>query len=238
MLSHDFPLDHDITGGGERKAKKQTGSQPNTGGSCYVSKSVNDIVAKESKGEWGCFKVGLASGGEGENFHILGDQRTPNSGDYTQIRNMPVVNCGKSEARLHAKLAERGWRTLHGMDFNVPERWKWIFERQLCGTEFVCAPRIEFLDMMDSWYENYSGKKKRAWTQGWTGQVINSGIETAPPIIFQFNHLGIPTAANLRGVGRRGRPTEREALEFAWDYRILTGFAPEGCCSLTVPRPF
>ena len=234
MLSHDFPLDHDITGDEIRKAKKQTGRQPKGAGSVYINRPKNDIVAHVTNGEWGMFKVGLASGGEGKNFKILSDQRTANGGCYDQIRNYPVLKVGLAEANAHQKLGQRGWRPLHGMDFNIPEEHKYLFERQRGGTEWVCGPTLEFLEMMDNWFANYKGRKKSRWHDGWVGQTITDGVETASPIIFQFNSKGLPYAANLRNVGRNGRPPEIEALEYAWNYRVLTGFAPNGCCSLTV----
>ncbi len=210
MLSHDFPLDHDITGDEIRKAKKQTGRQPKGAGSVYINRPKNDIVAHVTNGEWGMFKVGLASGGEGKNFKILSDQRTANGGCYDQIRNYPVLRVGLAEANAHQKLGQRG------------------------GTEWICGPTVEFLEMMDDWFANYKGRKKSRWHDGWVGQTITDGVETAAPIIFQFNSKGLPYAANLRNVGRNGRPPEIEALEYAWNYRVLTGFAPNGCCSLTV----
>ena len=78
---------------------------------------------------------------------------------------------------------------------------------------------------MDAWYSTYKGKAKIMWTCDWIGQSLHND-----PIIFKYNAEGLPYAANL--TDRTGRRPEIEALQFAWDYRVMTGFAPEGCCSL------
>ena len=227
MLSKDFPTTHDIRGGMRKKTGKQVGSQPQGWGSLYVAESENCAVKELTNGEWTLFKVGLASDGEQSSFKILGDQRTGNSGDYDQVRNYPVKNVGRTEALAHQIWRGEGYSTIKGMDFNVPDEFKRFFKRQRGGTEWFCCPRELLLKEMDLWYSDYRGRAKRVWTCDWMGQT-----HVNPPIIFQFNEYGLPEAANMKG--RKGRPLEQEALDFAWDYRVLTGFAPKGCCSLTV----
>ena len=227
MLSKDFPTNHDIRGGMKKKTGKQVGSQPHGWGSLYVAESENCAVKELSNGEYTCFKIGLASDGEQSSFKILGDQRTGNSGDYDQVRNYPVKDVGRTEAVAHQIWRNEGYSTIKGFDWNVPDEFKSFFNRQRGGTEWFCPPRELLLKEMDLWYADYRGKAKRVWTCDWMGQT-----HVNPPIIFQFNSHGLPEAANMKG--RKGRPLEQEALDFAWDYRVLTGFAPKGCCSLTV----
>ena len=97
MLSKDFPLTHDITGKDKKKQGKQVGSQPKGWGSIYVAESENCAVKELSNGEWTCFKIGLASDGEASSFKIKCDQATGNSGNYSQVRNYPVKNVGKTK---------------------------------------------------------------------------------------------------------------------------------------------
>ena len=44
---------------------------------------------------------------------------------------------------------------------------------------------------------------------------------------FHYDSEGLPRC-NMQG--RMGRPVEENALAFAYTYRLLTGFAPDGCC--------
>ena len=224
MLSKDFPLTHDITGKDKKKTGKQVGSQPKGWGSIYIAESENCAVKELSNGEWTCFKIGLASDGEASSFKIKCDQATGNSGNYSQVRNYPVKNVGKAEATAHQIWRGRGYSTIKGADHNVPEEFKKYFDKQTGGTEWFCVPRQFLLDEMDKWYATYKGKSNIVWTCDWIGQSLHND-----PIKFMYNEEGLPVVANWKG--RTGRPVEIEAIIFAWDYRVMTGFAPEGCCS-------
>ena len=113
MLSKDFPVNHDITGINKIKVGKQVGSQPKGWGSIYVAESENCAVKELSNGEWTCFKIGLASDGEASSFKIKCDQATGNSGNYSQVRNYPVKNVGKTEALCHQIWRQKGLSLIH-----------------------------------------------------------------------------------------------------------------------------
>ena len=174
MLSKDFPLTHDITGKDKKKQGKQVGSQPKGWGSIYVAESENCAVKELSNGEWTCFKIGLASDGEASSFKIKCDQATGNSGNYSQVRNYPVKNVGKTEALCHQIWRQKGYSTIKGADHNIPEEYKKFFDKQTGGTEWFCVPRQFLLDEMDKWYSTYKGKAKRVWTCDWIGQSVHN----------------------------------------------------------------
>jgi hypothetical protein len=64
-------------------------------------------------------------------------------------------------------------------------------------------------------------REPQVWADGWIGQSHANA-----PVKFHYDCDGMPRCDMT---GRMGRPVEEKALRFAYAYRQLTGFAPEGC---------
>ena len=217
MPAKQLPTNH--TFATKTKKGKQVGKQPKGEGVIYFMVSASNAITADDS-EWVAVKVGLASGGEAEAFKVLGNHRTSNDGDTTYHALLTVTNVGRAEGRIHSRLQEMGFSTLHGMDHMIPERYRKFYTQQQGGGEWFVLP----LSLLDSIIAEYREKltEPHPWADGWIGQS-----HTNAPVRFHYDSEGLPRC-NMQG--RMGRPVEENALAFAYTYRCLTGFAPEGCC--------
>ena len=217
MPAKQLPANH--TFATKTKKGKQVGKQPKGEGVIYFMVSASNAITADSS-EWVAVKVGLASGGEAEAFKVLGNHRTSNDGDTTYHALLTVTNVGRAEARIHARLQEMGHSTLHGMDHSIPEHYRKFYTQQQGGGEWFVLP----LSMLDAIIAEYRDTltEPQPCANGWIGQS-----HTNAPVRFHYDSEGLPRC-NMQG--RMGRPVEENALAFAYTYRLLTGFAPDGCC--------
>ena len=217
MPAKQLPTNH--TFATKTKKGKQVGKQPRGQGVIYFMVSASNAITADDS-EWVAVKVGLASGGEAEAFKVLGNHRTSNDGDTTYHALLTVTNVGRAEGRIPSRLQEMGFSTLHGMDHMIPERYRKFYTQQQGGGEWFVLP----LSLLDSIIAEYREKltEPHPWADGWIGQS-----HTNAPVRFHYDSEGLPRC-NMQG--RMGRPVEENALAFAYTYRCLTGFAPDGCC--------
>ena len=217
MPAKQLPTNH--TFATKTKKGKQVGKQPKGQGVIYFMVSASNAITADDS-EWVAVKVGLASGGEAEAFKVLGNHRTSNDGDTTYHALLTVTNVGRAEGRIHARLQEMGYSTLHGMDHSIPDAYRKFYIQQQGGGEWFVLP----LSLLNSIIAEYREKltEPQPWADGWIGQS-----HTNAPVKFHYDSEGLPRC-NMQG--RMGRPVEENALAFAYTYRCLTGFAPEGCC--------
>ena len=217
MPAKQLPTNH--TFATKTKKGKQVGKQPKGEGVIYFMVSASNAITADDS-EWIAVKVGLASGGEAEAFKVLGNHRTSNDGDTTYHALLTVTNVGRAEGRIHSRLQEMGFSTLHGMDHMIPEHYRKFYTQQQGGGEWFVLP-MSLLDSIISEYRE-TLTEPQPWADGWIGQS-----HTNAPVCFHYDSEGLPRC-NMQG--RMGRPVEENALAFAYTYRQLTGFAPEGCC--------
>ena len=217
MPAKQLPTNHTFST--KSKQGKQVGKQPKGEGVIYFMVSASNAITADSS-EWVAVKVGLASGGEAEAFKVLGNHRTSNDGDTTYHALLPVTNVGRAEARIHARLQEMGHSTLHGMDHSIPEHYRKFYTQQQGGGEWFVLPLPLLEEIIQEYREALP--EPYVWADGWIGQS-----HTNAPVCFHYDSEGLPRC-NMQG--RMGRPVEENALAFAYSYRLLTGFAPEGCC--------
>ena len=217
MPAKQLPTNH--TFATKTKKGKQVGKQPRGEGVIYFMVSASNAITADDS-DWVAVKVGLASGGEAEAFKVLGNHRTSNDGDTTYHALLTVTNVGRAEARIHARLQEMGFSTLHGMDHMIPEHYRQFYTQQQGGGEWFVLP----MSLLDSIIAEYRETltEPHPWADGWIGQS-----HTNAPVRFHYDSEGLPRC-NMQG--RMGRPVEENALAFAYTYRCLTGFAPDGCC--------
>lgn len=217
MPAKQLPTNH--TFATKTKKGKQVGKQPKGQGVIYFMVSASNAITADDS-DWVAVKVGLASGGEAEAFKVLGNHRTSNDGDTTYHALLTVTNVGRAEGRIHARLQEMGFSTLHGMDHMIPETYRKFYTQQQGGGEWFVLP----MGLLNSIIAEYREKltEPQVWADGWIGQS-----HTNAPVKFHYDSEGLPRC-NMQG--RMGRPVEENALAFAYTYRTLTGFAPEGCC--------
>jgi len=201
------------------KQGKQVGRQPKGQGAIYFMMSRSNVITANDT-EWVAVKVGLASGGEAEAYKVLCNHQTSNDGDTYFHALLTVCNVGKAEASLHSTLQEMGYSTMHGMDHAVPAEYRKFYTQQEGGGEWFVLP----LPVLEKVIANARQKMRqpKVWTDGWMGQS-----ERNAAVRFHFDCDGNP---RCEMAGRYGRPVEEKALRFAYAYRQLTGFAPEGCC--------
>ena len=217
MRPNQLPANH--TFGTKTKQGKQVGKQPSKAGVIYFMTSASNAVTADSS-EWVAVKIGLASGGEAEAFKVLGNHRTSNDGDTAYHALLPVTNVGRAEARIHARLRAMGYSTLHGSDSMLPDAYKQFYMNQQGGSEWFVLPLPLLNEIIAEYREALP--MPAIWVDGWIGQSHSNA-----PVRFHYDAEGLPRCEMQ---GRMGRPVEEQALAFAWSYRQLTGFAPEGCC--------
>jgi len=151
---------------------------------------------------------------------VLCNHQTSNDGDTFYHDLLPVTNVGRAEARIHARLRAMGYSTLHGSDANVPAAYRKFYAQQQGGGEWFVLPLPLLQEIIAEYREALP--MPAIWVDGWIGQSHSND-----PVRFHYDADGLPRC-NMNG--RMGRPVEEKALAFAWQYRNLTGFAPEGCC--------
>lgn len=217
MLPNQLPANH--TFGTKSKQGKQVGKQPSKAGVIYFMTSASNAITADSS-EWVAVKVGLASGGEAEAYKVLCNHQTSNDGDTTYHALLTVTNVGRAEARIHQRLRGMGYSTLHGADANVPAAYRKFYQQQEGGSEWFVLPLSLLEEIIAEYRETLP--MPAVWVDGWIGQS-----HTNAPVRFHYDSEGLP---RCEMAGRMGRPVEEKALRFAWQYRQLTGFAPEGCC--------
>ena len=217
MRPKQLPTNH--TFATKTKKGKQVGKQPKGEGVIYFMVSASNAVTADDS-EWVAVKVGLASGGEAEAFKVLGNHRTSNDGDTYFHALLTVCNVGKAEADLHSTLQEMGYSTLHGMDHSIPDAYRKFYTQQQGGGEWFVLP-LSVLEAVIA-DARQTMREPHVWADGWIGQS-----HTNAPVKFHYDSEGMPRCEMQ---GRMGRPVEENALAFAYAYRTLTGFAPEGCC--------
>ena len=201
------------------KKGKQVGKQPKGQGVIYfMTCASNAITAADN--DWVAVKVGLASGGEAEAYKVLCNHQTSNDGDTTYHALLTVTNVGKAEARIHERLQTMGFSTQHGKDSMVPEEYRKFYFNQEGGGEWFVIPMTVLESIIAEYRDTLT--EPHPWADGWIGQS-----HTNAPVKFHYDSEGMPRC-NMQG--RMGRPVEENALAFAYTYRTLTGFAPEGCC--------
>ena len=219
MRQKQLPADY--TFAVKSKKGKQVGKQPRGEGVIYFMMSRSNAITADNS-EWVAVKVGLASGGEAEAYKVLCNHQTSNDGDTFFHSLLTVTNVGKAEAALHSALMEMGYSTQHGKDSNIPEAYRKFYTMQEGGGEWFVLPVGELDKVIAKARQKFT--EPHPWADGWIGQS-----HTNAPVKFHYDSEGMPRC-NMQG--RMGRPVEEKALRFAYTYRCLTGFAPEGCCTV------
>ena len=187
--------------------------------------TTKDNAVTYDKSNYVAVKIGLAVGGELDCWEIMQGSRTKCCGDQVIVDMLPVQNCGWSEKYIHEIMQQQGYSTLHGMDHKVPERYKHFYEEQAGGNEWF----VVTTHMLDKFRKRLSEKSVAKHGRPEPNQKRWVGLtKTNPPIKFTLKEDGTPTADMQ---GRRGGPIKEQKLKFIWDFRTLSGFAPEGCIS-------
>ena len=218
------PLPKNHTFATERKSGKQVGKQPQIPGVIYFMVCLANAITSDDT-DWIAVKIGLASGGEAEAYKVLCNHQTSNDGDLKFIRLLPVNRVGYAEAFFHRVIGDSGYSTIHGKDFKVPDRYKKFYQLQEGGGEWFVIRRAMLDKFIEQAKEKLSCGFPEVWADGWIGQS-----HANDPVKFEYDSKGLP---RVDISGRQGRPIEEKALRFAWSYRHLTRFAPEGCHSIT-----
>ena len=216
MRPNQLPANYDF---GIKAKKKQVGKQPSKRGVIYFMTSASNAITADDT-EWVAVKIGLASGGEAEAFKVLSNHRTSNDGDTTYHALLTVTHVGRAESRIHQRLRGMGYSTLHGSDSMVPERYRKFYAAQAGGSEWFVLPMSLLNEIIAEYRETLT--EPAPWVDGWIGQS-----EQNDPVRFCYNSDGMPVQVDEV---RQGRPVQQQAVAFAYTYRYLTGFAPEGCC--------
>ena len=105
------------------------------------------------------------------------------------------------------------------MDHAVPDEYRKFYTQQEGGGEWFVVP-LSMLELVIA-EARESMREPQVWADGWIGQSHANA-----PVKFHYDCDGMPRCEMS---GRMGRPVEEKALRFAYAYRQLTGFAPEGC---------
>jgi len=202
----------------------QPGNLKYDSGVIYFWTTKDNAVTNDSS-QYVAVKIGLAVGGELDCWEIMQGSRTKCCGDQIILDILPVANCGWSEEYMHMIMRKQGYSTLHNYDHNVPERYKHFYEEQAGGNEWF----VVTTHMLDKFRKRLSEKSVAKHGQPepnerrWVGRTSKN-----PPIKFRLAADGTPTADMQ---GRRGGPIKEQKLKFIWDFRTLSGTAPEGCIS-------
>ena len=209
------PADHDFGG---TVPERQPGSGKNVPGYIYFMMSTSNVVTSDDT-EYVAVKMGLSAGGERAAFKMLNGHATSNDGDLFFYEAVRVDRCKDAESFCHQAMRKAGFSTLQDHDANVPDRYRHLYERHEGGTEWFVCPISKVDKMAEMLRLKHEGNCP---TDGFIGET-----DCNDAITFAYDKNGEGQAVMK---GRMGRPLQEKALRFAWEFRRMTGNAPDNCC--------